>query len=177
MTSAPYRIRRFWILVITAAALFVANDVAHAADSLQYIDVEVTTYLGDRQNFREGDVVSFLLTLEHDAYITAIYVDADNNLFRLIPNSQQTSHYYQADLFIPIPPQNAGYNFRVQPPYGNETLWVFASDSESPELEGTNLDNGLVQLKGHIDAVRKAIKATAHKAFGEAKVSINTSAR
>jgi hypothetical protein len=177
MKSAQYRIRRFWIPVIAAAALFVANSVVHATDSLQNIGVEVTTYLGDRQNFREGDVVSFLLTLERDAYITAIYIDADNNLFQLIPNSRQASHYYQADLFIPIPPKNADYNFRVQPPYGNETLWVFASDSESPELEGKNLDSGLVRLAGNIDAIRKTIKATAHKAFGEAKVSINTSAR
>jgi hypothetical protein len=162
---------------MAAALLFVANDAANATDSLQNIGVEVTTYLGDQQNFREGDVVSFLLTLERDAYITAIYVDADNNLFRLIPNSRQTSHYFQANLFIPIPPQNAGYNFRVQPPYGNETLWVFASDSESPKLDGKNLDNGLVQLTENIDAIRKAIKAAAKHAFGEAKVSINTSAR
>ena len=160
-----------------ALCTVLASPFAQAADKLRPIGVEITTHLGDQQTFREHDVVSFLLTLEHDAYVTAIYVDAKHNVFQLIPNKNQPEHFYKADLFIPIPPQNSGYTFKVQPPFGTETLWVFASDSAAVKLDGKVLDNGLVQLTGNIDAVRKAIQLASGKWFGEAKVSITTSAR
>ncbi len=159
-------------LCICLASLFV-----QAADRLSPIGVEITTHLGDQQTFRENDLVSFLLTLEYDAYVTAIYVDAENRLVQLIPNKNQPDNFFEASLFIPIPSQDAGYTFRVQPPFGTETLWVFASDSVTTKLDGKQLDNGLVLLAGGIDGIRNKIKSTSKKQFGEAKVSIKTSAR
>jgi hypothetical protein len=165
-------IQYFLLLWVATSGLY-----AHAADSLQPIGVEITTHLGDQQTFRENDVVSFLLTLDRDAYITAVYEDAENNLVQIIPNSKQPDNFYLASLFIPIPSHNASYSFRIQPPFGTETLWVFASDNAPVITGGTMLDNGLMQPDGSIDVIRSEIKSASGKWFGEAKVSITTSAQ
>ncbi len=47
------------------------------------IEVGLTTHLGDRQSFVDGDRISFLLSLERDAYVYLFYRDADKNLLQL----------------------------------------------------------------------------------------------
>lgn len=142
---------------------------------LQPIGIQATTHLGDHQTFHKDDVVSFLLSLESDAYITAIYVDALDNLYQIIPNSLQQDNFYSANLFIPVPPQDAAYNFKIKPPYGEETLWVFASDTNKIRLKGRNLDNGMIKLTQTLEEIRSVLRSNSIQRFDEANVSINTS--
>lgn len=149
---------------------------ATTTKNLRPIGIQATTHLGDHQSFRKDDVVSFLLSLDSDAYVTAIYVDANNNLYQIIPNALQQDNFYKASLFIPVPPQDAAYNFRIKPPYGEETLWVFASDSEKSRLKGKPLKNGMIQLTQSLDEVRHALRSNAIQRYDEASVRITTSA-
>lgn len=144
---------------------------------LQPIGIQATTHLGDHQTFRKDDVVSFLLSLERDAYITAIYIDAHMSLFQIIPNTHQQDNFYKANLFIPVPPLDAEYNFRIKPPYGEETLWVFASDTSNIRLKGKNLDNGMIKLTQTINEVRHILRRNSKQRFDEASVRINTSGK
>ncbi len=38
-----------------------------------HININITTHLGDHQTFMEGDVISFFLSLDKDAYLLVIY--------------------------------------------------------------------------------------------------------
>lgn len=163
-------------LYITLLICLYCSVSSASEKSLQPIGIEATTHLGDQQTFRKNDVVSFLLSLERDAYITAIYVDAHNNLYQIIPNAIQQDNFYSANLFIPVPPQNATYNFKVQPPYGEETLWVFASDTNRVQLKGQKLDTGIVKLTQTLEEIRSVIKSSSRQQFDEASVHIKTSA-
>lgn len=163
--------------IVIACTAVTFNIATATADELKPIAIDITTSLGDAQTFREGDLISFLLTLERDAWITAVYIDAEQHRLQLIPNATESSSFYKADLFIPIPPADAPYRFRVQPPFGTETLWVFASDTGPVRLPGRILDNGLILLDENIDSIRKRIRSASKEWFGEAKVSIETRAR
>ena len=57
----------------------VAQLPAHAAEP-KNIDVKITTHLGDRQEFVEGDRISFLLSLERDAHVYLFYRDAADSM-------------------------------------------------------------------------------------------------
>jgi len=133
--------------------------------SLESIPLELTTHLGDQQQFVEGDEIQFLLSLGSDAYIYMYYIDARNNLTQILPNPNQTSNYYTAGYFLTIPEYNNGYRFTISEPYGEEAIWVFASDR-------------LVALTGSynsIDEVKQKVKATSKGAFGEYLLKITTS--
>ncbi len=165
------------LLAGTVCCLLLYTGHAMASDKpLQPAGLEVTTYLGDNQTFTQGDIISFLLTLDRDAYITAIYVDASGQSYQVVPNAEQADNFYQADLFIPLPANDAGFQFRVDAPYGKETLYVFASDRQTA-LPGKPRQNGLLKPDWPLARIRNAIRQQSSQYFDEASVSLRTQTR
>jgi len=160
------------ILVITSWSVQAEKKQKKA--SLQPINIEITTHLGDQQIFLENDVVSFLLTHDKDAYITVIYRDASNNLYQVIPNHLHPENHYKAGLFISIPPQDATYRFKIVPPFGKEILWVFASDTGNIVLNGEYISTGIKKISLTLDKVMAIIKTSSHLLYGESKLAIET---
>lgn len=144
------------------------------------ISVDITTHLGDNQTFVDGDVVSFFIGLDQDAYVLIIYRDAQNHLIQLIPNDKQNTNFYQAGDFIAIPDKKTGFQFKISAPYGKETLWAFASNAPLPALKGSPLNNGLRLLSEEFHAIRSKLAnhaRTAQNAYGEAETHIYTKSR
>ncbi len=141
---------------------------------LQPVDIEITSYLGDQQLFQKNDILAFLLSLNKDAYIFAIYEDASQQLMQIIPNKNQQNNFYSAGIFIAVPAQGADFQLVVQPPFGKEKLWVFATDVEKIILTGKLQMNGLKLLEGDIKKVRQQIKQQSKKIWGEAHFSLTT---
>lgn len=167
------------IILFLNSFISVANskdetDLAALENRLKPIKVDITTHLGDKQTFLKGDSISFLLSLDADAYLLAIYEDATGRLTQLIPNKQFSKTYYKAGLFITLPDENAAFKFKVQAPFGKETLWVFASDMPLPGLEGRYLKNGLKQIKQDVASIKKLILSHKQTAFGETSLVIHT---
>jgi hypothetical protein len=172
------------LLIVT---LFVVNyfliptvlhaDALSAAKKVNPIQIEITTHLGNDQTFVEGDHISFLLNLDSDAYLLAIYQDVAGNLIQLLPNRESPKGPHKAGLFIRLPRQNAKYRFKVAPPYGKETLWIFASNVLPLTLKGKNLANGLKVLDGEIVSLRNKLRRRNQAAYGEARLTISTRAR
>lgn len=141
------------------------------------IDVEVTTHLGDKQVYQEGDEVSFLVSINSDAYLLILYQDAEGNLMQLLPNHLIENTKYTQGMFLPIPSAKSPFVFHIQAPYGEETIWVFAADQPFPRLIGTTLENGVTLLEGKIEEnvnyLRQKIEEM-DAAYGEGKATIVT---
>jgi len=139
------------------------------------IGIEVTTHLGDKQIFKQGDIIAFLISLDKDAHILMIYQDAEQNLVQVIPNRYRQKDRYSAGLFIAVPDQNEPFEFTVNPPFGKERLWVFASSRQFPTLEGTELKNGLKLLKQDLTGVLATVRPRdSHVDYGESSTVIMT---
>jgi len=144
--------------------------------SLKTINIDITSHLGDQQEFQQNDVVSFLLNLDRDAYVFVIYQDASQQRVQIIPNKIQRQHFYKAGFFIAVPAENSAFQFVIQPPFGKETLWVFATDAAALILAGQVQGNGLKLLKSDINSIRVQIKQQSKQFFGEARFSLYTRA-
>lgn len=131
---------------------------------LEKIPVELTTQMAGQQQFVEGDELQFLLSLGQDAFIYMYYIDAGKKITRLLPSPEQPSHFYKAGYFLTIPEYKDLYIFRVKEPFGEESIWVFASD-EPMIIEPPRSD---------IDQIRRGIKLSSGKAFGEYELRIST---
>ncbi len=134
------------------------------ASKLQSIPVELTTHLGDSQQFVEGDEIQFLLSLGSDAFIYMYYIDAANNIKQILPNENQQSNFYAAGYFLTIPEYENVYRFTVSEPFGNESIWVFASDQSIL----------MKPLPASIENIEQLIKNSSEKAFGEYVLNIVT---
>lgn len=142
------------------------------------IDIEVTTHLGDKQTFQHGDVISFLISLDRDAFVLMIYEDAEHNILQIIPNRYRQSNRYETGLFMSVPNRDEPFEFVVSPPFGKETIWVFASENPFPELRGVELENGLKKLSDSFPAILSKIRAEKPGRFyGETSTTITTAAK
>ncbi len=131
---------------------------------LDSIPVELTTQLGDQQVFFEGDEIQFLLSLGSDAYIYMYYIDASNNMLQILPSDRQIDNHYSSGYFLTIPEYEPHYRFMVREPFGEQTIWIFASDRWL-DINGT--DNS-------IKTIRQNIKQASKQAYGEYELKITT---
>jgi hypothetical protein len=168
----PVILKYFAALILSAAVGFITTS-ALAADS-RSINLSVTTHLGDTQSFRDGDIVSFYVSLDKDAYLIIIYQDARGQLSVLLPNPLYPDNFFRAGLFVPIPNEHNPFQFRITPPFGKETLWVFASDKPLEDASPV-----LSQLNGSLASVRNTINQQCRKQKAvceEASLGITTTA-
>lgn len=133
------------------------------------IDIEITTHLGDAQTFVEGDVISFFISLNQDAYVYILMQDATGKITQLVPNNYSQNNFFEAGLFIPIPNQSNPYKFTISPPFGKETLWAIATSGPLAELPNIN-DKILSTLQ---QDYRKLARTKNHN-FGSDDLSIIT---
>jgi hypothetical protein len=152
-----YRTGKRFAAFVTGAAVLFMMAVAWPAHAKPF-NLSVTTHLGDKQSFREGDLVSFYVNLDRDAYLTIVYQDAGGQLSVLLPNTLHPENFFHAGLFIPIPNEQNPFQFRITPPFGKETLWVFASDKL---LFNASSDES--PLTGSISSVRSTINQRCRK--------------
>ncbi len=141
------------------------------------IEVGLTTHLGDRQSFVDGDRISFLLSLERDAYVYLFYRDADKNLLQLLPNRRMPDQFFTAGLFMPVPNADQPFQFTVSPPYGDESLFALASDVGGLEFAGDELANGLILMERDIERLSADIRQASEVSFGRAELELKTLAR
>ena len=162
-----------WVLL-----LIIVSSQVNAADNSQAINIEVTTHLGDKQSFKAGDKIAFLVSLDKDAHLLMIYEDAEKNLIQVIPNPYRKNSFYKEGLFIAVPDRNEPFEFVINPPFGTEKLWVFASSRQFPQLQGTRLANGLMQLESKLPDILASIRPkTSRISYGESSTVITTEAQ
>jgi len=166
--------RRFLFRLVSAAMLsLIASAVVYAGEP-RPVEVNITTHLGDRQSFVDGDRISFLLSLDNDAYVYLFYRDAAANLLQLLPNERMPDHFFSAGLFMPVPSAQQAFQFTVQPPYGEEFLYAIASSNDALAFPGKPLDNGLILLDGDLQRVIDDIRKESKLLFGRGELRLTT---
>lgn len=148
--------------VLALGLIMLSLGGAAVADELP-LRINITTHLGDRQEFQQGDRVQFLLDLNRDAYVLLIYQDASGALTQLVPNSVESNGYYKAARYLSIPDARVPFEFIVGPPFGTETVWAFGSNAPFPELRGSTLNNGLKRLDLSMTAITTLLNETAKR--------------
>lgn len=164
-----YKIFTCCLLALLLTGCNTSNKTNSTPESheLASIPLELTTHLGDQQQFVENDEIQFLLSLGQDAYIYMYYIDADKTVTQILPNKNQHDHFYTAGYFLTIPEYENLYRFTISEPFGEESIWIFASD-RSIDIDIT---------KNSIAAVKQKIEQASKQAFGEYELKITTRAR
>ena len=173
------------VFALVAVAFFVEtgmiqNSVAaekkldNLNNTQQVVNIEITTHLGDQQSFVEQDVISFFISLDRAAFVYAFYEDASGHVFQLIPSEAQPDHYFNAGFYIPFPEENSTFRFVVQAPFGEEQLWVYASDKAQLKFLAKDSIQGIKQLDQGQKQLTDYISAASRKLFGMAGLIIHT---
>lgn len=165
-----HKIIKLFLIALLLAGCSVSNkNTASDSAKLESIPLELTTHQGDQQQFVEGDEIQFLLSLGQDAYIYMYYIDAVNKLTQILPSENQQSNFYTAGYFLTIPEYETLYRFTISEPFGNELIWVIASDRSVAMKRFPDS-----QFPDSIENIRQLIKESSDKAYGEYVLKIVT---
>ncbi|NNE64071.1 MAG: DUF4384 domain-containing protein [Gammaproteobacteria bacterium] len=164
-------------MVVSAALVVFQFQQTVTARELAPVAVEITTHLGDQQTFFDGDVISFLLSLDRDCYVYLFYLDAGAKLIQIYPNQQSGSHFYEKGIYMPIPPSKTGFEFKITPPFGREALFAFASDNAEIKLEGRLLVNGLRLIDESFDDLQNRFRRQSSSVFGFSSLELVSRSR
>ncbi len=167
-------ISHFIFLLVLLA--FLINYDLHAAEQNK-INIDITTHLGDATYFQEGDRVSFLISLDKDAYVLVVYQNAKGEIFQLLPNKRFKNNFYKAGLFLALPTPETTFAFKIQAPFGRETLWAFTADVPLPELKGQYRKDGLKKLSERMGIIQNILARQPKSAYGKASLVLYTRAR
>lgn len=177
MTKSP--LYSFSYVLLVAIGAFTLLNSATADQSpltapVTHVNLELTTHLGDRQVFSENDNIHFFISLDHSAYIYAFYKDASNNIFQISPGKAQTNHFFTEGIYIPFPEENSDFKFQVIAPFGEEKIFIYASDNKFIDFIAFKEQHNILRLKMSQNEIHNHIKTSSKKTFGKTELTIHT---
>jgi len=141
------------------------------------VKLDLTSNFGDGQTYTEGETISYFVGTDKDAFVLLIYEDAVHNLVQILPNRYSGSGYFKRGNVLEVPGRDDGYELVIQPPFGLERVWGFASTKPFPRLAGNELDNGLVILSESLETILDQLREHGNRpgvAYGEAQTLLTT---
>jgi hypothetical protein len=103
--------------------------------------------------------------------------DAQANIIQIMPTKTLSQHFYREGLFMPLPPAKSTFQLKIEAPYGEEWILVFASDNAKIKLPGRPLDNGLLLITESVENLPLLIQQQSLLQFGSAKLKIISQAQ
>lgn len=125
-----YKIKIKTQVIPDEKAMKKAKDTALDDPSLP-LTVKVWT---DKEAYREGEKIKIYLQGNKPFFAKVIYRDAGNNNLQLLPNPYRQDNYFQGGVIYAIPSGTDKFELEVNPPFGEESIMIYASISELGDL-------------------------------------------
>lgn len=125
-----YKVKIKMEVIPDEKAMKKATDTALDDPSLP-LNVKVWS---DKVTYREGEKIKIYLKGNKPFFARVIYRDATKNNLQLLPNPYRQDNYFQGGVIYEIPSGIDKYELEVNPPFGEESIMIYASISELGDL-------------------------------------------
>jgi hypothetical protein len=88
----------------------------------------------DKENYRAGERIKIYLKGNKPFFAKVIYRDAAKKNLQLLPNPYRQDNYFQGGVIYEIPSGTDKFELEVNPPFGEESIIIYASVSELGDL-------------------------------------------
>ncbi|MBN1350413.1 DUF4384 domain-containing protein [candidate division KSB1 bacterium] len=85
--------------------------------------------------YEEGEKMTFFMRGNIDFYARIIYVDATGQRLQLVPNRYENNNFFKGGQTIEFPRKSDKYELTVAPPFGKESVIVYASTSPQGDID------------------------------------------
>lgn len=106
----------------------------------------------DSEAYRAGDRMKVFLKGNKPFYARVVYRDAQGTLVQLLPNAHRTAHYFNGGTVYEIPAGRDAFTLEVTPPFGKETVTVYAGTRPLGDLDMQDA-GGVYLVRDGADAV------------------------
>jgi len=126
----------------------------------------------DKKAYTMGEKVRVSIKGNKPFYAKVIYKDAGGELLQILPNPHRAENYFHGGTVYDIPTKDDTFELEVSPPFGEETVLVYASTSPLGEIR-TEAHGGVYEVKTELVEIGvqvKDINLIADKDSGKAPV-------
>jgi len=88
----------------------------------------------DKETYRAGDKIKIYLKGNKPFFATVIYRDVVKKDLQLLPNPYRQDNYFQGGVTYAIPSGTDKFELEVNPPFGEESIMIYASVAELGDL-------------------------------------------
>jgi len=88
----------------------------------------------DKKEYKYGDRIKIYLKGNKPFYARILYKDVKGEILQLLPNPYRQDNYFNGGAVYEIPSGNDRYELEVSPPFGEESIMVYASVSQLGEI-------------------------------------------
>ncbi|MFH1138083.1 MAG: DUF4384 domain-containing protein [Pseudomonadota bacterium] len=124
--------------------------------------------------YRSGELMKIYLRGNKPFYARVIYTMADGTILQLLPNGYRRDNYFNGGTMYSIPSGPDQFKLEVSPPFGKESLTVFASTEPLGTVDGQDVGQGLTAFDSSLAAISN--KTRGIKIIGEGAVRIKGAA-
>jgi hypothetical protein len=99
----------------------------------------------DKKVFKKGDKIRIYIQGNKPFYARVHYRDAKGEIVQLLPNPYRTDNYFNGGVIYVIPSGNDKFDLEVSPPFGEESISLYASTSPLGDI-GLSGDGAVYQV-------------------------------
>lgn len=140
------------------------------------LEVRVWT---ERDAYKAGEKIRIMLEGNKDFFAQVVYVDASGNCITLLPNQYRVDTRFNGGKVYAIPGAEDRFDLEVGAPFGNESVYAFASTQPLPKTTGRDVGSGLSLCPGTLAQTRGIVLTERPQGGGaverfEAKAALTT---
>jgi len=139
---------------IRAEVTYVLRQVAEPAKQkvLMSPDAPLTAKIWtEKKNYRHGEYITIYMEGNRDFYARIVNISSDGKVIQLLPNGYRQTHHFRGGKRYQIPGPGDRFELKVTPPYGQERIVVYASETPMGDISMAPLGAGLYEYQGSND--------------------------
>ncbi|MBM4137332.1 MAG: DUF4384 domain-containing protein [Nitrospira sp.] len=89
----------------------------------------------DKKEYKSNEKIKVYIKGNKPFYARVVYKDASGKLVQLLPNPYRSNNYFNGGAIYEIPSGEDRFELEVSPPFGSESITVFAGTSQLGEID------------------------------------------
>ncbi len=162
-----YRIKIKAEVIPDESAMKRLSEARELDDPSLPLKVQVWT---DKKEYRSGEKIKVYLKGNKPFYARVLYKQADGGLIQILPNPYRKENYFQGGVIYEIPSGPDRFELEVTPPFGEETIIVYASTGEPDSIE-LEPAGGVYRVKTGLEDYSEKSRGIKITGKGQAKAS------
>jgi hypothetical protein len=111
-----------------------AASKGNAASDDPALPLKVSVWT-DKKEYRNSEKIRVYLKGNKPFYARVLYRDSKGTTLQLLPNPYRTENYFNGGVVYEIPSGNDRFELEVSPPFGEESVVVYAGTTELGNIE------------------------------------------
>jgi len=105
----------------------------------------------DKRSYNDGEYITIYMEGNRDFYARIVNIGSNGKVIQLLPNGYRQQNHFRGGERYQVPGPGDRFSLKVTPPYGQERIVVYASETPMGDIPMKSLEGGLQEYQGSND--------------------------